>query len=294
MKLNKIESTKLEYLASGKEITNLSAANLSGIFEADSLQFPQQLLSKGFEDFLKNPTYTPEPQGDLEARKALSNYYARRDFSIPPEQILITSGTSESYFHLFKMLAKPGEEILFPKPGYPLFEHIAGLAEIKLSYYSLDENKNWQIDLQGLKAKITPKTKAIVIISPNNPTGGLLSVENLNALIQIAKKNNLPIISDEVFSEFIFDSKTFPRIANMTNELDIFTLSGVSKTYALPGLKISWIAISGPQAINYKEELEVSIDTFLSTNQISQKILPQLLNEGEDFLKDYKKPICLT
>jgi aspartate/methionine/tyrosine aminotransferase len=309
MELNRIEKTRKKLEEQGKTIVNLSSGN-PGEF---GINFPPEILVEAFQNFQRSPGYSPDPKGSLKAREAVAGFYRQRGFNLSAENILLTSGTSESYLHLFKMLAKPGESILFPNPGYPLFDHIAGLAGIQLDYYSLDPENRWQIDLPALEEKISPKTKAIVLISPNNPTGGVLEEQTLNGVLALAKKHGLPIISDEVFSEFIFDGKTFPRAGAMgqkdadpagppptqlhppaahqappSQDVTIFTLNGISKAFALPGLKLSWIAATGKRAPEYLEELELFVDTLLACNQISQAMLPDIIGKGETFLKSYR------
>jgi len=285
--MNRIEKIRQELLAQGKTITNLSSGN-SGEF---GITFPPEILTKAFQNFQKNPAYSPDPKGNLEARKAVCEFYKNRGSNIDPENILLTSGTSESYLHLFKLLTQPGDEILFPNPSYPLFDHIAKLTNITLNHYTLDADNNWQINLNDLESKITPKTKAIVLISPNNPTGSVLTQTTLTSVLEIAQKHNITIISDEVFSEFIFSTEPFPRLASLasTNSINIFTLNGISKTYALPGLKLSWIITAGPNAAEYIEELELSVDTLLACNQMSQVMLPTIIQDGEPFLQTYHK-----
>ncbi len=339
--INKIEKTRQEILKKGQKIINLSSGNPGefGIF------FPQKILQDAYSKFLKNPAYHPEPKGDLKARKAVAGFYAKRNFKVNPEQILLTSGTSESYFEVFKLLKNwqgsthaaiskssgcacedsapcapaPRCEILFPNPSYPLFEEIARMAEVDFSFYRLDEKAGWQIDLNDLRTKIRPQTGAIVLISPSNPTGAVLSEKTLKEVIKIAAENNLAIISDEVFSEFMFDQKVFPRVAqihqkmirakqtvaNSLQSLPIFTLSGISKTYALPGLKLGWIVTTGSQTPNQNgthdgnaeapthsldtvNELERLADTFLACNQLTQTMLPDIITKGESFIKKYR------
>lgn len=306
MSVNRIEKTRLKLLQEGKEIVNLS----SGVSAEMELRFPQEILKDGFEKFLLEPGYKPDPKGDLKAREAVASFYRERNFEVDPEQILLTSGTSESYFHLFKLLAKlgdgvcsantfdnrpreggVGDEILFPNPGYPLFDHLAQMAEVQLRHYELDPAREWQVNVQDLAAKITSRTKAIVLISPNNPTGGVLSEENLLEVIEVAQRHQLPIISDEVFAEFMFDGKIFPRVANLAKKLTVFTLNGVSKTYNLPGLKVGWIIASGPDWRARIEALEIFTDTFLACSQISQTLLPLVIADGSDFLEGYRKRV---
>jgi aspartate/methionine/tyrosine aminotransferase len=282
--MNRIEQTRLSLIKGGKKIINLSSGNANefGIF------FDEKILRDALKNFTKNPAYNPDPKGSITARKAIQKYYSARGLKVNPEQILLTSGTSESYFHIFKMLAKPRERILFPRPGYPLFEEIGRLAETDFAYYNLDENDGWQIDADNLESKIRPDTKAIVLISPSNPTGSVISGKTLGRVIKIAQKHNLPIISDEVFSEFIFEGD-YPRIASQSQKINIFTLNGISKTYALPGLKLSWVVVTGPDHLKNVEQLERSADAFLACNQISQAMLPEIINKGSAFIKKFQK-----
>jgi alanine-synthesizing transaminase len=281
MKINRIE----QVLKQGRKIVHLS----SGLSGRES-HFPAGILKKGFQKFLGNPLYQPDSKGSLEARKSICTWYRKRGFQIHPEQILLTSGTSESYFEIFKLLAKAGDEILFPNPSYPLFETIADMAEIKVSFYRLDEKRGWQIDLEDLESKINPKTRVIALVSPNNPTGSILSAATLKKVLEIAKKHRLAIISDEVFSEFVFGKKSFPRIATFGNSLT-FTLNGLSKTYGLPGLKLSWIIVSGIGWEQQVEKLEHLTDTFLACNQIGQCMLPDIIRCGESFIAQYRRQL---
>lgn len=286
MGLNRIELVKQKLLAEGKAIQTLSGADA----EHSMTDFPKDILQWGWKDFLDSPGYHADPKGLLNARKAIADFYAIRGVHFSPDQVLLTSGTSESYFHIFKMLANPGDRLLFPHPGYPLFEHLAGMAGIELDFYKLHEDKNWVIDLKDLEKQITSKTRAIVLISPHNPTGNVISHDELLFIAEIAKRYKLPVICDEVFSEFLFDGiKNLPRLANLSTEINVFTLNGVSKTFALPGIKLGWIAVSGPQANEFIEKLELSIDTFLATSLVSQKVLPGLLENGTHYINVLQK-----
>jgi len=325
MELNRIEQTRLRLIKEGKKIIDLSSGN-PGEF---GIIFPKEILAKAFQNFQDSPVYSADPKGNLEARAAIADFYVSHGSTFSPpgpyagatgpivsprpaissDNILLTSGTSESYLHLFKLLARPGDEILFPNPSYPLFDHLAQLANINLNYYELDANNGWQLDPKNLESRISEKTKAIVIISPNNPTGSVLNNESLSAILSIANKHNLPIISDEVFHVFQTmdtqldinkgcEATPSLEIRNLSLEIcnlpleipqnvQIFTLNGISKTYALPGLKLSWIAITGPCTAEYLQHLELSIDTLLACNQISQSMLPFIIKEGENFLQTY-------
>ena len=161
--LNKIEKARRRLEQQGKKIINLSSGN-PGEF---GIQFPAAVLRRGFKNFQKNPTYAPDPKGNLVARQAVSQFYAKHNFTADPKNILLTSGTGESYLHLFKLLAEPDPsecEMLFPNPAYPLFDHLAKLANIRLNHYELDAQNNWQINLADLEQKISKKTTALILL----------------------------------------------------------------------------------------------------------------------------------
>jgi alanine-synthesizing transaminase len=231
--------------------------------------------------------YRPDSLGQRPARDAIGQYYGK--LNIPPEHILITPGTSVSYWYCFKLLAEPGDEILCPQPSYPLFDYIARLAGVHMAHYRLLESRQWAIDLDYLENQITGRTRAIILISPHNPTGMVADSEQLRGLAEIASRHSLPIISDEVFNEFIFGLDAFPRIA-VTNAPLVLTLNGFSKLFALPGMKIGWVAITGDEELVKKSmaALELISDTFLPVNEIAQFAVPEIFRRGQDFLAGYK------
>jgi len=202
----------------------------------------------------------------------------------------LTYGTYLSYWYCFKLLAEPGEEILAPRPSYPLFDYIEQLCGVHLTYYRLLEAQGWAIDLDYLEHQISTKTRAIVLISPHNPTGMVADESTLDGLAQIAARHELPIISDEVFSEFLFGGMAeLPRPA-WTGAPLVFTLNGFSKMFALPGLKVGWTAISGKPDLVAKalSALELISDTFLPVNEIAQFAVPRIFSRGRAFLAGYR------
>jgi aspartate/methionine/tyrosine aminotransferase len=202
----------------------------------------------------------------------------------------MTPGTSVSYWYCFKLLAEAGDEILTPQPSYPLFDYIAKLCGVELRNYRLREDRGWAIDLNHLEDQITTKTRAIVLISPHNPTGMVAGDDDLRGLAEIATRHSLPIISDEVFSEFLFGMDSLPRPVSTTAPL-VFTLNGISKMFALPGMKIGWIGLTGDPELVARSlsALELISDTFLPVNEIAQFAVPQLFEQGRNFLSDYRK-----
>jgi alanine-synthesizing transaminase len=234
--------------------------------------------------------YRPDSFGQPLARQAISNYYGGR---LAPTQFLITPGTSISYWYCFKLLAEPGDEILTPQPSYPLFDYIAQLCGVKLTTYRLDESRGWAIDLDHLEDQISSRTRAIVLISPHNPTGMVATENELEQLAAIAGRNDVPIISDEVFNEFLFTGDALPRPA-FTDAPLVFTLNGFSKMFALPGMKLGWIGVSG---VDYLVErsmsaLEMISDTFLPVNETVQFAVPEIFSKGQEFLANYKRWIA--
>lgn len=289
MSINRIEQTRRKLLSQGKKIINLSSGNPNewGIF------FKNKTVNSFIKKyFASSPAYEPLPFGNYGTRLSLQNFTSppsplavlkgvpKKTNQIKAENIALTSGTSESYFHLFRIL---NGEILLPRPGYPLFNEIARLSQTNLKWYDLDPQSRWQINEANLTKNITDKTKAIVLVSPNNPTGTVLNKKSLQTVIKIAEQKNLSIISDEVFCEYFFEKGKFPHIMSLKTNVPIYTLNGISKTYALPGYKLGWIMMKNVTE-ETKEELERSLDALLSSNQIAQALLPVLLKNGSTFI----------
>jgi aspartate/methionine/tyrosine aminotransferase len=193
-----------------------------------------------------------------------------------------------SYWYCFKLLAERGDEILCPQPSYPLFDYIARLCGVELTYYRLSEPHGWAIDFDHLESHITARTRAIVLISPHNPTGMVVEASQLARLAEIARRHALPIISDEVFSEFLFGLQQFPRAAATDAPL-VFTLNGFSKLFALPGMKIGWMAVTGDDVLVRRalSTLDLISDTFLPVNEIAQFAVADIFRHGKGFLRHY-------
>ena len=270
--------------AAGHKILDLVKGNVN----EHGMLFPHEALREILREASDHARiYKPDSLGQSAAREAISSYYGAR---IPASQIVVTPGTSVSYWYCFKLLAEQGDEILTPRPSYPLFDYIARLCGVTLTNYELDESRDWAIDLEHLERQISSKTRAIVLISPHNPTGMVASMDQLHELAAIAARYEVPLISDEVFSEFLFDYETLPR-PSLTDAPLIFTLNGLSKMFALPGMKIGWIGISGDEHLVDKSiaALELISDTFLPVNETAQFAVPRIFAEGQGFLASYKQ-----
>ncbi len=276
-------------LEEGKPVIDLISGNL----HPHGILFPEGILEKGLQEGTRLARiYRPNPLGQPSAREAIGRYYAEKGFSIPGDQIVLTPGTSISYWYLFRLLANPGDEILSPRPTYPLFDAIARLAGVQLIDYRIGEAGRWAIDFDHLESRITPRTKAIILISPHNPTGAVADEGEVSRLAEIALRHRLPIVSDEVFSPFLFRRKNLPRPAGTGAPL-VFTLNGFSKMFALPGMKIGWIALSGepPLVQHARSALETLSDTFLPVNEIAQFAVPAIFEGGAGFLEEYRTEI---
>ncbi len=237
-------------------------------------------------------TYRPDSLGQHVARNAIAAHYGNP--AVTPQRILLTPGTSIAYWYAFKLLCEPGGHVLCPVPAYPLFDYIARLAAVEISHYRLDEDRGWQIDLENLEDQITGQTRAIVLISPHNPTGMVASWNQIECLAGIARRHQLPIISDEVFWNFTFENDPAPRPLETDAPL-VFTLNGFSKMYALPGLKLGWMTVSGDDALVRKSmtTLELIADTFLPVNEIVQFSVPGIFDQGTAFLEGYTRRVLM-
>jgi len=227
--------------------------------------------------------YDPQPRGILSAREAVCRYYADHGVSLHPEHIVLTTSTSEAYSYLFRLLCDPGSEILFPQPGYPLFDFLAVVDDVGLKAAPLVYDHGWQIEPEGFRRAITPKTRAIVLVHPNNPTGHFIKPWEAGELGQLCREFDLSLIVDEVFLDYGFEGN-FTSFAAGLDGVPVFVVSGLSKISGLPQMKAAWIVATGPQSRAALERLEVIADTFLSMNAPVQWALPKWL-EGREAIQ---------
>jgi aspartate/methionine/tyrosine aminotransferase len=245
--------------------------------------------------------YDPQPAGSLAAREAVARYYADAGVPIEPSQILLTTSTSEAYAHLFRLLADAGDEILVPRPSYPLFEPLAALEAVRLVPYSLHYDGRWRIDVGEIEAACGPRTRAVIVVSPNNPTGSAPNAAERAAISATCAARGVPIIADEVFADFGAERDDSddargagasagaaaagrPSFAARSAGLT-FTLSGLSKVCGLPQIKLGWIVTSGadPVARDAHARLEWIADAFLSVSAIAEHAAPALLAARHTF-----------
>jgi len=238
----------------------------SGTLQA--LQDPQSLV------------YEPDPRGLLRARQAVCEYYAARGVSVTPEQIFLTTSTSEAYTYVFRLLADPGDKVLVPQPSYPLFDFLAGINDLEVVSYPLRYQDEWSMDLDAVRDGWVPGTKATIMVHPNNPTGSFVKPAELEFLVECCRQNQGALIADEVFADYVLGAgeDRVPSHADGSQVLT-FTLSGLSKISALPQMKLGWVVVSGPEVEleTALDRLEVIADTYLSVSAPIAHALPALL-----------------
>src|ERR1700734_3520610 len=231
--------------------------------------------------------YDPQPKGLRQAREAVAAYYggggsgaSHGVHGSDPEQLVLTTSTSEGYSFVFRLLCNPGDELLVPKPSYPLFEFLADLQDVKLVPYPLIFDHGWQMDFPSLEGVVTKRSRAVIVVHPNNPTGSYVHPHEQESLNNFCRKHGLALIADEVFLDYAHNLAPERSFAANQDVLT-FTLSGVSKISALPQMKVAWIATSGPAAEveAAQARLEVISDTYLSMNAPIQWALPALLKQ---------------
>jgi alanine-synthesizing transaminase len=273
---NRLTEALDEARSSGARVLDLTISNptRTGLSYDESRILPSLASPQAMD-------YDPQPKGLSSARAAVADYYkAAHGIDLDPEPLILTTSTSEGYSFVFRLLCNPGDELLVPKPSYPLFEFLADLQDVRLVAYPLIYDHGWQIDLPSLQNAVTPRTRAVVVVHPNNPTGSYVQAHERESLNSFCVGHRLAIIADEVFLDYSHDGA--PKRSFVANEEVLsFTLSGVSKISALPQMKVAWIATGGP-AIEVEAamaRLEVIADTYLSMNAPIQWATPVLLEQ---------------
>jgi len=278
LKPNRLAEALEQHKSSGRRLLDLSASNPTECgFKYDAPAIMRSLCAPA------SLQYRPDPKGVKSARLAVAAYYAERGERVSMDDLILTASTSEAYSFIFRLLCNPGDELLIPTPGYPLFDFLADVNDVKLVRYPLFYDHGWHIDMHALKQAITPRTRGIIVVHPNNPTGHFTKTEEITQLNQICSANKMAIIADEVFLDFSLDVPQKSFVAN-TGALT-FTMSGISKISGLPQMKFAWLAVSGPEE-NKREalgRLEMIADTYLSLNAPIQLAAPVLLQQRKPF-----------
>ena len=275
---NRLTRARANRRAAGAEIVDLSVSNPT----ACGFTYDQSAILGA----LSNPAamrYSPDPRGLPSARAAVADYYIELGCEVPRDDIFITTSTSEAYSFLFRMLCNPRDEILVPTPSYPLFDFLADIQDVRLARYPLLYDHGWHIDFHALRQAISSRTRAVIVVHPNNPTGSYAKAAEIVQLAEICAPLGIALIADEVFLDFAFAQKQ----ASFAGQCDAltFVLSGLSKICGLPQMKASWIAVAGPDTPKREalDRLEVIADTYLSMNAPVQHALPALLAQRRSF-----------
>jgi alanine-synthesizing transaminase len=276
---NRFTQAVEEARARGATILDLSTSNPTRIgLEYDAATILRALGSPQSLD------YDPQPKGLLAARTAVAAYYREEHVisNLDTEQIVLTTSTSEGYSYVFRLLCNAGDELLVPKPSYPLFEFLADLQDVKLVPYPLLYDHGWQMDFHSMDKMVTSQTRGVVVVHPNNPTGSYVRRAEFAALNAFCQEHGLALIVDEVFLDYPLDDSPHASFADNQSILT-FTLSGLSKISALPQMKLAWIVTSGPntQVHAAMDRLEVIADTYLSMNAPVQWALHSLLQQRQ-------------
>jgi alanine-synthesizing transaminase len=275
---NRLAETLERHKSGGGRLLDLSASNPTECsFKYDAPAIMRSLCSPA------SLQYRPDPKGLTSARQAVSDYYAERGERIAIDDLILTASTSEAYSFIFRLLCNPGDELLIPTPGYPLFDFLADVNDVRLVRYPLFYDHGWHIDMHALKQAITPRARGIIVVHPNNPTGHFTRSEEVSELNQICSANQMAIIADEVFLDFSLGAAQKSFVAN-TGALT-FTMSGISKISGLPQMKFAWLAVSGPEETKREAlaRLEMIADTYLSLNAPIQLAAPVLLQQRKQF-----------
>lgn len=247
------------------------------------LHYPQDLLAP-----LASPAalaYAPQPLGLPSARETVAADFARRGSAVAASRIALTASTSEAYALLFKLLCDAGDQVVVPQPSYPLFAHLTVLESVEAVAYRLEYHGTWRVDLDHLRQAMTDRTRAVLVVSPNNPTGSFLHADDLTEIARLCASRDLMLIGDEVFADFPLDaSPAAASVLDASDRVAVCSLGGLSKSVGLPQLKLGWIAFGGPAARidELMAAYEVMADTYLSVSTPVQVALPSLLSRGAE------------
>src|ERR1700682_1833118 len=278
---NRVSEALAAHRAAGKPLLDLTVSNPT--------EYGFSYDSKAILEAVSNPAalrYEPNPRGLESARRAVAGYYASRSEAVSVEDIFLTTSTSEGYSYVFRTLCDPGDEVLIPSPSYPLFDFLAEIQDVKLVRYPLIYDHGWQIDFHALEQAITPRTRGVIVVHPNNPTGHFTKSAEIAKLNSICSARAIAIIADEVFLDFALEENRPASFAANCGAAT-FTLSGLSKISGLPQMKDAWLIVGGPPP--WKSEavarLEVIADTYLSVNAPVQLAMPSFLEQRHAFHK---------
>ncbi len=289
---NELSRIRASLLAEGRAILDWSDSNPRRVLPLEG--YKSEDLASLFDN-PENLRYEPDPRGLIRAREALAHHRRR---GLGAGQYFLTASSSEAYGWLFKLLCDPGDSVLVPSPGYPLFDYLAGLESVAVRPWRLEylHPSGWQVDFDSVEAAIAEGkkgegglVKAIVLINPNNPTGSYITGPERERFVAIAGREGLALIVDEVFLSFPVEAREGPAEESRSFEGEegalTFVLDGLSKSLGLPQLKLGWIAASGPARLlgEAMERLEIIADSYLSAGTPVMNALPPLLSRAAPF-----------
>jgi alanine-synthesizing transaminase len=281
LETNRLSVALATHRAAGKPLIDLTVSNPTEC----GFQYDEEVILGA----LRNPAalkYEPNPRGLGLARSAVAQYYAERGAAVSHDDIFLTTSTSEAYSYVFRTLCNPDDEVLIPEPSYPLFEFLADIQDVRLVRYPLIYDYGWQIDFHVLEQAITPRTRGVIVVHPNNPTGHFSKPEEIRKVSKICAERQMAVIADEVFLDFALEEKQLTTFAASCGALT-FTMSGLSKICGLPQMKAAWLIVDGPEPWKGQAlgRLEIVADTYLSMNAPMQWAMPALLRQRGEFQK---------
>jgi alanine-synthesizing transaminase len=285
---NRLSEALARHRASGKPLIDLTASNPTEVgFIYDSASILRALSNPA------SLAYQPEARGILPAREGVAGYYVDRGESVRPDDILLTTSTSEAYSFVFRIVCNPGDEVLVPAPSYPLLDLLADLQDVRLVRYPLIYDHGWQVDFHALEGAITPRTRAVIVVHPNNPTGHFTKPAERTRLNRICARRELALLVDEVFLDFSLSQRPQQSWATNTEALT-FTMTGLSKICGLPQMKAAWLIVGGPEQRKAEAlgRLEVVADTYLSMNAPVQHAIPTFLSQRRSFQQQLQSRVC--
>ncbi len=271
-----------EVKASGKEMTFLNIGD-PNIFDFEP---PRHMIEAVYQAMLNNKNgYSPSP-GTIEAREAIRRQ-AERSGILDVHDIIVTHGASEAIELSLTALLEKGENVLLPQPGYPLYSSIMAKLDAEVNPYYLNEEDDWNLDIADIEKRINDKTRAIVVINPNNPTGAVYPKETLLEIIELARKYDLVLFSDEIYDKLLFDNGAYTSMGALCDDVPIVTFNGLSKSYIVPGFRIGWGIYSGPLDImqDYIEAVNKMARARLSASHPVQFAIKAALDGPQDHIK---------
>jgi alanine-synthesizing transaminase len=274
-----VEAKKLEKL--GKKIIYL---NIGDPLKYD-FETPKHMIEAIEKNWHKSSSYAFS-QGLLEAREAVAKRAFKKGVKITADDVVMTSGGSEGISMALGALLNPGENVLTPRPNYPMYNAISYYLEAEINEYELNEENDWQPDIEDMRNKINEKTKGIVLINPNNPTGAVYTKETLLKVIELARENNLVILSDETYDEILLDDDEFHAIAKLSEDIPVLTMGTLSKNYLCPGWRVGWMYFSGHGISEYAEAVNQLARARLSISNPMQFAVKPALEGPQDHIKE--------